>query len=219
MSSAYSNSPHYSTPGLRFFGTSALRKSIIFPQACFLAVSFCRRRLGTQSLRNRIRTGTPIAQSERPVPGTSSDGTGEARRTPYRPSAPGPCPFPQFRYVVRLEFSGSFGPMQTWRRAPMPRSAQWIVHNTNHWGAVSPNMIPGKIRAPTLTAHGTQVGRWPPPAWFRTSGSSKTFPPSYDHIEKELTLAMERNWIRADRPQFLQLTSCPHTLARSARNH
>jgi len=32
MSSAYSNSPHYSTLGLRFFGGSALRKSIIFPQ-------------------------------------------------------------------------------------------------------------------------------------------------------------------------------------------
>ena len=64
------------------------------------------------SLRNRTRTGTPIAQSERSVPGTCSDGTSEARRTSYRPGAPGSLPVLQLRYVVRLEFSGSFGPMQ-----------------------------------------------------------------------------------------------------------
>jgi len=40
MSSAYSNSPHYSTLGLRFFGGSALRKSIIFPQHAFARFIF-----------------------------------------------------------------------------------------------------------------------------------------------------------------------------------
>jgi hypothetical protein len=27
------------------------------------------------------------------------------------------------------------------------------VHNTNHWGAVRPNMNPGKIGVPTLIVH------------------------------------------------------------------
>jgi hypothetical protein len=153
MSSAYSNSPHYSTLGLRFVGASALRKSIIFPQACFPAVSFSRRRLCIRSQRNRTRSGTPIAQSERSVPGTSSDGTGEARRTSYRPGAPGSLPVLQLRYVVRLEFSGSFGPMQRGAEPRCRGAPNWIVHNTNHWGAVRPNMIPGKIRVPTLILH------------------------------------------------------------------
>jgi len=150
MSSAYSNSPHYSRLGLRFVGGSALRKSIIFPQACFPAVFIFQ---AQRSRRNRTRTGTPIAQSERSVPGTCSDGTSEARRTSYRPGAPGSLPVPQLRYVVRLEFSGSFGPMQ---RSAEPRcrgAPNWIVHNTNHWRAVRSNMIPGKIRVPTLIVH------------------------------------------------------------------
>jgi len=69
--------------------------------------------------------------------------TGQVRRAP--------CPFPQFRYVVRLDILWKLWADATWRRAPMPRSAQWIVYNTNHWGAVRPNMIPGKIRVPTLS--------------------------------------------------------------------
>ena len=153
MSSAYSNSPHYSTLGLRFIGASALRKSIIFPQACFPAVSFSRRRLCTRLLRNRTRSGTPIAQSERSVPGTSSDGTGEARRTSYRPGAPGPLPVSAVSVGCQARILWMLWADATWRRAPMPRSAQWIVYNTNHWGAVRPNMIAGKIRVPTLIVH------------------------------------------------------------------
>ena len=91
----------------------------------------------------------------------------------------------------------------------MPRSAQWIVHNTNHWGAVRPNMIPGKIRAPTLTAHGTQVGRWPSP----TSGSSKNI--SSDRmivLRRKLTVAMERNWMQFFRA-LIGRSSCNSHLA------
>ena len=47
------------------------------------------------------------------VPGmTSTDGTGEARRTSYRLRCAGPLPVLQSPNVVRLEFSGSFGLMQ-----------------------------------------------------------------------------------------------------------
>ena len=179
MSSAYSNSPHYSTLGLCFVGASALRKSIIFPQACFPAVSFSRRRLCIWSLLNRTRTGTPIAQSERSVPGTSSDGTGEARRTSYPPGAPGSLPVLQLRYAVRLEFSGSFGPMQRGAEPRCRGAPQWIVHNTNHWAAVRPNMIPGKIRVPTLIVHAKwdSSGTMTSPCLAQNVGSSRTFPP------------------------------------------
>jgi len=175
MSSAYSNSPHYSTLGLCFVGVSALHKSIIFPQACFPAVSFSRRNgcggIGPE----------PARLLHNPKgPGTCSDGTSEARRTSYRPGAPGSLPVLQLRYVVRLEFSGSFGPMQ---RSAEPRfrgAPNWIVHNTNHWAAVRPNMIRGKIRVPTLILH----AKWdssgtmtlPLPGSERR-GSSRTFPP------------------------------------------
>jgi hypothetical protein len=151
MSSAYSNSPHYSTPGLRFFGTSALRKSIIFPQACFPAVSFSRRTLCTRSLRNRTGSGTPMAQPKGPCleppamaqarPGAPP--TGQLRRAPAR-----------FRSFGMLSGSNSLdaldrcdaapGPEAARQSPPMLRSAQWTVHNTNHWGAVRPNMIPGR---------------------------------------------------------------------------
>jgi len=47
------------------------------------------------------------------VPGmTSTNGTGEARRTSYRLRCAGPLPVLQSQNVVRLEFSGSFGLMQ-----------------------------------------------------------------------------------------------------------
>jgi hypothetical protein len=130
--------------------------------------------------RNRTRTGTPIAQSERSVPGTCSDGTSEARRTSYRPGAPGSLPVLQLRYVVRLELSGSFGPMQRGAEPRCRGAPNWIVHNTNHWAAVRPNMIRGKIRVPTLILH----AKWdssgtmtlPLPGSERR-GSSRTFPP------------------------------------------
>jgi pimeloyl-ACP methyl ester carboxylesterase len=171
-----------------------LRKSIIFPQACFPAVSFSRRRLCIRSQRNRTRSGTPIAQSERSVPGTSSDGTGEARRTSYRPGAPGSLPVLQLRYVVRLEFSGSFGPMQRGAEPRCRGAPNWIVHNTNHWAAVRPNMIPGKIRVPTLILH----AKWdddPPLLGSERRAAQKHFLRSYDRVAKEL-VRMERNWMQ-----------------------
>ena len=155
-----------------------MRKSIIFPQACFPAVSFSRRRLCTRLLRNRSRSGTPIAQSERSVPGTSSDGTGEARRTSYRPGAPGPLPVSAVSVCYQARILWKLWADATWRRAPMPRSAQWIVHNTNHWGAVRPNT--GQDQGSNVDRSCQVRPKWdddPPAAWLRTSGSSKTFPP------------------------------------------
>lgn len=71
---------------------------------------------GAGSAPGRCGTGSEAARllhnPKTSVPGTSSDGAGEARRTSYRPGAPGSLPVLQLRYVVRLEFSGSFGPMQ-----------------------------------------------------------------------------------------------------------
>jgi hypothetical protein len=43
---------------------------------------------------------------------TSTDGTGEARRTSNRLRCAGPLPVLQSQNVVTLEFSGSFGLMQ-----------------------------------------------------------------------------------------------------------
>ena len=104
--------------GFIFVGGSALHKSIIFPQACFRAVSFSRRRLCTRSLRNRTRNGTPIAQSERYLPGTCSDGTGEARRTPYRPGAPGSLPVSAVSVCCQARILWMLWADATWRRAP-----------------------------------------------------------------------------------------------------
>ena len=189
MSSAYSNSPHYSTLGLRFIGASALRKSIIFPQACFPAVSFSRRRLCTRLLRNRTRSGTPIAQSENVRAWNLQRwrGRGPAHLIPARcaglPARSAASVCSQARILWKLWADA------TWRRAPMPRSARWIVHNTNHWGAVRPNMIPGKIKGSDFDPS-CQVGfKWdddPPATWLRTSGSSKTF--SSDRV-----IALRRN--------------------------
>ena len=69
------------------------------------------------------------------------------------------------------------------QRSAEPRfrgAPNWIVHNTNHWAAVRPNMIRGKIRVPTLILH----AKWdssgtmtlPLPGSERR-GSSRTFPP------------------------------------------
>ena len=196
MSSAYSNSPHYSTLGLCFVGVSALHKSIIFPQACFPAVSFSRRRLCIRSLPNRTRTGTPVAQSERSVPGTCSDRTSEARRTSYRPGAPGCLPVSQLRHVVRLEFSGSFGPMQRGAEPRCRGAPNWIVHNTNHWRAVRSNMIPGNIRVPTLIVH----AKW-------DSSRTMTLPlPGSErrqlkNISSDCMIALRRNSYGGDREE------------------
>jgi hypothetical protein len=155
-----------------------LRKSIIFPQACFPAVSFSRRRLCTRLLRNRTRSGTPIAQSERSVPGTSSDGTGEARRTSYRPGAPGPLPVSAVSVCWQARHSLEALGRCNVAPSPMPRSAQWIVHNTNHWGAVRPST--GQDQGSNVDRSCQVRPKWdddPPATWLRTSGSSKTFPP------------------------------------------
>ena len=179
MSSAYSNSPHYSTLGLRFFGGSALRKSIIFPQACFRAVSFSRRRLCTRSLPNRTRSGTPSAQSERSVPGTCSDGTGEARRTSYRPSAPGPLPVSAVSVCCQARFSGSFGPMQR-GAVPRCRGAPNGSCITQTLGCGKTQYDPGQDQGSDLDRSCQVRLKWdddPPATWLRTSGSSKTFPP------------------------------------------
>ena len=74
----------------------------------------------------------------------------------------------------------------TWRRAPMPRSAQWIVHNTNHWAAVRPNMIPGKIRVPTLIVHAKWDDDLPVPGSERRRAAQKHFLRSSDRVAKEL---------------------------------
>jgi hypothetical protein len=91
------------------------------------------------------------------VPGTCSDGTGEARRTSYRPAAPGPCPFCSFSM---LSGSNSLEALGRCNVTPSPDAAERPMHqhNTNHWGAVRPNMIPGKIRVPTLIVH----AKWDP---------------------------------------------------------
>jgi len=153
MSSAYSNSPHYSILGLCFVGASALRKSIIFPQACFPAVSFSKRRLcirfAAESDQNRH-----AYCSIRKVHAWNLQrwhGRGPAHLIPARcaglPARSAASVCCQARILWKLWADA------TWRRAPMPRSAQWIVHNTNHWAAVRPNMISGKIRVPTLIVH------------------------------------------------------------------
>ena len=180
MSSAYSNSPHYSTLGLRFIGASALRKSIIFPQACFPAVSFSRRRLCTRLLRNRTRSGTPIAQSEkvrawnlqrRHERGPAHVIPARCAGLPARSAASVCC---QARILWKL-WAEQRSAEPRFRGAP-----NWIVHNTNHWRAVRSNMIPGNIRVPTLIVH----AKWdssgtmtlPVPGSERR-GSSRTFPP------------------------------------------
>jgi hypothetical protein len=151
MSSAYSNSPHYSTPGLRFFGTSALRKSIIFPQACFPAVSFSRRTLCTRSLRNRTRSGTPMAQPKvRAWNLQRWHGRSPAHLLPASCDGPLPvsavsvCCQARILWMLWADCDAAPGPEAARQSPPMPRSAQWTVHNTNHWGAVRPNMIPGR---------------------------------------------------------------------------
>jgi len=112
-----------------------------------------------------------------------------ARRTSYRPGAPGSLPVLQLRYVVRLEFSGSFGPMQRGAEPRCRGAPNWIVHNTNHWGAVRPNMIPGKIRVPTLIVHAKRESSGtmtlPLPGSERRA-AQEHFLRSYDRVEKEL---------------------------------
>jgi hypothetical protein len=189
MSSAYSNSPHYSTLGLRFVGASALRKSIIFPQACFPAVFIFQAQalhpVAAESEQKRHAYCT--IRKVRAWNLQRWRGRGPAHLIPARcaghPARSAASVCSQARILWKLWADA------TWRRAPMPRSARWIVHNTNHWGAVRPNMIPGKIKGSDFDPS-CQVGfKWdddPPATWLRTSGSSKTF--SSDRV-----IALRRN--------------------------
>ena len=123
------------------------------------------------------RSGTPMAQSENVRAWNLQRwrGRGPAHLIPARcaglPARSAASVCSQARILWKLWADA------TWRRAPMPRSAQWIVHNTNHWGAVRPNT--GQDQG--SNDRSCQVRpKWdddPPAAWLRTSGSSKTFPP------------------------------------------
>lgn len=110
-------------PGASFFWNVCLAQIHYLPASMlsrgFILQAQALHPVAAEPDRKRHAYGT----TKRSVPGTCSDGTGEARRTSYRPAATGPCPFPQFRYVVRLEFSGCFGPM---RRGAGPRSSKAI---------------------------------------------------------------------------------------------
>ena len=138
--------------------------------------------------------------------------TGQVRRAP--------CPFPQFRYVIRLEFSGSFGPMQRGAE-PRCRGAPNGSCITQTLGCGKTQYDPGQDQGSNFDPS-CQVGfKWdddPPVTWLRTSGQLK-------NISSDRIIALRRNSYggdreelngvvpRADGSPFLQLTSCPHTLA------
>jgi len=128
--------------------------------------------------RNRTRTGTPIAQSERSWNLQRRHERGPAHVIPARcaglPARSAASVCCQARILWKL-WAEQRSAEPRFRGAP-----NWIVHNTNHWAAVRPNMIRGKIRVPTLILH----AKWdssgtmtlPLPGSERR-GSSRTFPP------------------------------------------
>jgi hypothetical protein len=108
-------SPLFDPGGFVFVGAAALGGSTVF-RASAPSRGFIFR---AQALRPvaAAQTGPEAAHllhnPKMSVPGmTSTDGTGEARRTSYRLRCAGPLPVLQSQNVVRLEFSGSFGLMQ-----------------------------------------------------------------------------------------------------------
>jgi len=116
MSSAYSNSPHYSTLGsFVFVGAAALGGSTVFrasaPSRGFIFQAQALHPVAAAQI--GPKAARLLQDPKMSVPGmTSTNGTGEARRTSYRLRCAGPLPVLQSQNVVRLEFSGSFGLMQ-----------------------------------------------------------------------------------------------------------
>jgi hypothetical protein len=72
-------------------------------------------------------------------------------------------------------------------------------------------MIPGKIRVPTLSFMPNETMTLPLPGSERRE-AQKHFLRSYEHIEKELTVAMERNWMQLFRA-LMGRRSCNSHLA------
>ncbi len=191
MSSAYSNSPHYSTLGLRFcwrvclaqihhLPASMLSRGFIFQAQALhpVAAESDQKRHAYCTIR-KVRAWNLQRWHGR---GPAHLIPAKCAGLPARSAASVCC---QARILWKLWADA------TWRRAPMPRSAQWVVHNTNRWAAVRPKMIPGKIkiRVPTLILH----AKWdsnatmtlPLPGSERRA-AQEHFLRSYDRVEKEL---------------------------------
>jgi hypothetical protein len=95
----------------------------------------------------------------------------------------------------------------------MLRSAQRGLHNTNHWGAVIPNMNdPGQDQGSNFDPS-CQAGRRPsPPLGSECRAAQEHVLRAFDRVEKELMRAMERNWMQFFRA-LMGRRSCPHTSA------
>jgi hypothetical protein len=108
-------SPLFDPGGFVFVGASALGGSTVFrasaPSRRFIFQGQALHLVAAAQI--GPKAARLLHNPKMSVPGiTSTDGTGEARRTSYRPRCAGPFPVLQSQNVVRLEFSGSFGLMQ-----------------------------------------------------------------------------------------------------------
>ena len=134
---------------------------------------------GAGSAPGRCRTGPEAARLVHNPKGPCPEPAAMARARPGAPHTGqvrrAPCPFPPFRYVVRLDFSGSFGPMQR-GAVPRCRGAPNGSCITQTLGCGKTQYDPGQDQGSDLDRSCQVRRKWdddPPATWLRTSGSSK----------------------------------------------